>query len=746
MRLINTEDYSFRELYDPGDECPYGILSHTWDETETDPLHREVAFRDMRDLDEARKLSGWEKIEKTCELARNLDPRLQWVWIDTCCIDKSSSAELTEAINSMFRWYREAKICFVYLKDLAPRTPEELSEDGPTEPSKDVLGKCRWFTRGWTLQELIAPKELEFYDAAWEKRGSKASLLKILYGITWIDEAVLKDSEELSAVPICRRMSWAATRQTNRVEDIAYCLFGIFDVNMPLIYGEGEKAFIRLQEALVRQTHDLTLFAWYQSEAEQRQAPMNQTFHGMFSPSPKYFRFTRTIIPFIDPNVMQTSSFTMTNRGLEFSSRLLRDTNILKDGWLMTLHCHDEKTRAIEDKEILGILLSRTPSGFVRASTTLRKIWPKDTGPYHIWMQERALVRIPPRVSAAESRRLESRLQNAFRFRVKKTPPSIKVTLHAALGRLDDSPSDGASERDPTSTHAWEPMTNMFLTGGYPSFAGLIWPIIREPPPGMKVATFWPRNVRILCGFRESPSPERKLLPWVALQSSKDECAVPEKKSDSTTILQLQEHIFQDGVEYEPNVAALGSVARRKLAKGETFPTAAMLAPYKLEKFAGEQRPRRTILQTQRLRMSLELTDVNESGIAMHEVAITLVNLTPKVNKTAQVVVEKLGTEFVKIPTIEIVKEIVMEGPNGAGEEDVTKLSTGVNSTTTTATRDVKTTAKHDVRTVTAEIVKEPKTKWVKRTPPATVAENPLGDSVETSEDDTGVSAANPPY
>ena len=120
--LINTGNFTLREVLDPGENHPYAILSHTWDEVEDDCLHREVTFQDMRDLDMARRKTGWSKIAKTCELAQNINPSLEWAWIDTCSIDKYSSAELTEAINSMFRWYREANVCFVYLSDL-PQSP-----------------------------------------------------------------------------------------------------------------------------------------------------------------------------------------------------------------------------------------------------------------------------------------------------------------------------------------------------------------------------------------------------------------------------------------------------------------------------------------------------------------------------------------------------------------------------------------------------------------------------------------------
>ncbi|OIW27820.1 hypothetical protein CONLIGDRAFT_551906, partial [Coniochaeta ligniaria NRRL 30616] len=170
---------------------------------------------------------------------------LAYVWIDTICIDKSSSAELSEAINSMFKWYRNAAICYAYLSDV-PQVRLEYS---------------RWFTRGWTLQEMIAPQELRFYDANWDALGTKSDLLDRLCDITGVDTTALRGGN-LRFFSVARKMSWASRRQTTREEDIAYCLLGIFDISMPLLYGEGSKAFIRLQEQIIKEYDDESLFAW----------------------------------------------------------------------------------------------------------------------------------------------------------------------------------------------------------------------------------------------------------------------------------------------------------------------------------------------------------------------------------------------------------------------------------------------------------------------------------------------------
>lgn len=164
----------------------------------------------------------------------------------SCCIDKSSTAELSEAINSMFRWYRNAAICYAYLEDVT---------------SLSHLDQSRWFTRGWTLQELVAPRDVLFYSSDWRLLGSKLELSDQLWKITRIEPEILSTGV-FDHVSIATRMSWAGNRQTTRIEDAAYCLMGIFEVNMPLLYGEGRKSFTRLQEEIMKVSDDQSLFAW----------------------------------------------------------------------------------------------------------------------------------------------------------------------------------------------------------------------------------------------------------------------------------------------------------------------------------------------------------------------------------------------------------------------------------------------------------------------------------------------------
>jgi hypothetical protein len=232
----------------------YAILSHTW----TD---EEVAFQEFlsKDGDTIRKKEskkGFIKIMKTCELAT--EDGIGYVWVDTCCIDKSSSAELTEAINSMWRYYKDAEVCYAYLSDL-PRRANVVQE----------LKACKWFTRGWTLQELIAPKKLRFYDETWHFQGTKDEFAEGIHPITKIPPAVLLDPDGLAKLSIAERMTWASKRETTRMEDTAYCLLGIFDINMPLLYGEGNKAFIRLQQEIIKSNNDLSIFGWCPEDSEE---------------------------------------------------------------------------------------------------------------------------------------------------------------------------------------------------------------------------------------------------------------------------------------------------------------------------------------------------------------------------------------------------------------------------------------------------------------------------------------------
>jgi hypothetical protein len=237
MRLLQYNDGVLSLTTFFADKIPqkYAILSHTWGA-------EEVAFEDLQKTTCEEK-AGYKKIRFCGEQARR--DGLQYFWVDTCCIDKSSSAELTEAINSMFRWYRESTKCYVYLSDVS--RPAVDSDDLAWEAAFQT---SKWFTRGWTLQELIAPTSVEFFSEEGELLGDKFTLEGHICEIARLPAKALRGSP-LSGFSISSRMSWAKRRETTREEDQAYSLLGIFDVYMPLIYGEGkEHAMERLREII----------------------------------------------------------------------------------------------------------------------------------------------------------------------------------------------------------------------------------------------------------------------------------------------------------------------------------------------------------------------------------------------------------------------------------------------------------------------------------------------------------------
>ncbi|KAI0446088.1 heterokaryon incompatibility protein-domain-containing protein [Xylaria telfairii] len=267
MRLLNVKTGLLEEILNPLTH-KYAILSHMWED-------EEVSFSDMTSPQFKTK-EGFKKIKMAMKLAN--EAGLQYVWIDTCCIDKSSSAELTEAINSMYRWYERSDVCYAYLSDLPSHLPLTIS-----------LRHSRWFTRGWTLQELIAPKTVYFYDRHWNKRGAKEDFIEELSQITKISKYILGHEQPLSAATVAQKMSWAAGRNTTRVEDQAYCLLGIFDVNMPLLYGEEEKAFRRLQYEIIGRTADLSIFAWCVPRPEVARDKEQRVYCGILAASPDAF-------------------------------------------------------------------------------------------------------------------------------------------------------------------------------------------------------------------------------------------------------------------------------------------------------------------------------------------------------------------------------------------------------------------------------------------------------------------------
>lgn len=273
MRLINTESLVLSEFFG-SNIPPYAILSHTWGQEEIS-FQEWMAWQTESDPVRSQK-EGFIKIKGACRQARH--DKLEWLWVDTNCIDKTSSSELTEAINSMYTWYRDAVVCYAYLADVPPlrkHDPDHLKS----------FRASRWHTRGWTLQELLAPKRLEFYSNTWSRLGSKsASLIRAIHESTGIELSYLSGHVDIRKASVAKKMSWLSKRTTTRTEDIAYCMLGIFDINMPLLYGEGMQAFTRLQNEIVRHVYDHTIFCW----AWDYHVPSDWV--SMLAPSPRVFR------------------------------------------------------------------------------------------------------------------------------------------------------------------------------------------------------------------------------------------------------------------------------------------------------------------------------------------------------------------------------------------------------------------------------------------------------------------------
>jgi hypothetical protein len=375
MRLINTvslkiEDFSGRKI------PRYAILSHTWAE-------EELTFQDWiyaqgqdpprwgwtRTPDEVHRLKstkGYIKIVKACEHAHS-QKSCQWLWADTVCIDKTSSAELSEAINSMFEWYRQAEVCLAFLADVPSLSEEEMKRcSRRTNPFRE----SRWFRRGWTLQELIAPWSVDFLSQEWTSLGTKATLASHISTITSIPQNCLSGnwSRIRDQASIAQKMSWAARRKTSRAEDRAYCLMGLFGINMPLLYGEGEKAFHRLQEEIIKQTEDLSFLAW---KTDRSQTITHSHFvHWKLPPladSPDQFSASRNVVTQKRPTKLSAKRIFMANTGLFIHRPLLSTLNRR----FFFAHLGSEVTRQLlmpSEAVWMPIIKESASSGFVRSS------------------------------------------------------------------------------------------------------------------------------------------------------------------------------------------------------------------------------------------------------------------------------------------------------------------------------------------------------------------------------------------
>jgi hypothetical protein len=375
------------------EEClippPYAILSHRWEA-------EEVTLQEFSNP-ESRNKRGYEKIKNCCLQAKK--DGYSYTWVDTCCIDKTSSAELSESINSMFKWYRNSRICYAYLSDIeidpkskmitfripespnySPESPmhgypnrplvaydpisptcsipETFDSDGEADnisslkkPGKfSALFRSQWFSRGWTLQELLAPKNVVFYSADWQKLDTKVQLVDELSYEVGIDREALQ-GKTLESFSVANRMSWVSRRNTTREEDLAYCLLGIFNVNMPLLYGEGGvKAFIRLQEEIIKACDDRSLFAWSVDSF----MPWEERRRGLLAESPSWFGYSRSTENYW--SISRLHPATVVNLGIKIQLPIT-DLGDYAIGWL---NCQVETTHWRGE---LGIFLKKVDGG-----------------------------------------------------------------------------------------------------------------------------------------------------------------------------------------------------------------------------------------------------------------------------------------------------------------------------------------------------------------------------------------------
>jgi hypothetical protein len=378
MRLLRTspsepgnEDLELIEEF--GQDIPkYAVLSHTWGRDE-------VLFEHIRN-GTSRNHEASSKVINAIQQAAN--DGYEYIWIDSCCIDKSSSAELSEAINSMYVWYERAEICYAILEDVSGLDEADF---------ESTFMASRWFTRGWTLQELLAPKQVIFLGrqqtGSWISLGDRNSLQSLISKCTFIHTDHLAGVRSMHEASISERMSWAAERKTKREEDIAYCLLGLFSVNMPMLYGEGPRAFLRLQEEIMKISDDMSIFAWTDTPAEAatdgypdiervnpaRLGPNVRTadpksvttptstadiWRGLLADSPSAFSRSRKFIPW-KHYLRKQVPYQLTNRGLSISLNL---TPLSGPGSLFVadIQCALDDGLKQKDKTPIGVYLTKT--------------------------------------------------------------------------------------------------------------------------------------------------------------------------------------------------------------------------------------------------------------------------------------------------------------------------------------------------------------------------------------------------
>jgi hypothetical protein len=470
MRLLNATSLKF-EVFSDDQLPPYAILSHTWGDEEVSYqdmrlLHKRLALPEhLRDNEilvaameaaagcsssitgphSIRSRAGYSKLQMTSEIARG--QKLNHFWIDTCCIDKSSSAELQESINSMYRWYRQSSFCVVYLEDTlfnASLTSRWFGE---------ALRASRWITRGWTLQELIAPTKVIFYDQNWKPICSKGHSISTISKITAISEQILSTGD-LSQASVAQKMSWAADRQTTRMEDRAYSLMGFFGIHMPMLYGEGENAFRRLQEEIIRTTPDDSIFAWRVGEGSL------STYCGLLATSPDDFRHSNRVR-------QGRSTFGTSNLGLRIETLIAAELTGSDGHWDESLFCCFLDAK--QGEGVISLLVRRlTGSRYARvmASHFASRHFP--TG-YRETLYVEHTPQIPPRFTSRAMRyfHIKCNLDETagVLFQIHSARPYDLWDTHRNQLLIPQM----YFEKDPSQSHDW------VVAGSTTQFVGMVW-------------------------------------------------------------------------------------------------------------------------------------------------------------------------------------------------------------------------------------------------------------------------------
>ncbi|KAK0631301.1 hypothetical protein B0T14DRAFT_501467 [Immersiella caudata] len=323
---------------------------------------------------------GFMKISLACGQAER--EGLQYIWVDTCCIDKTSTAEVSLALNSMYSWYASAAVCYAFLDDV-----QHGGHRGGYRIWKDDFADSKWFKRGWTLQELLAPRKVVFFGKGWKELGTKAKLGRTIEKATGIARRTLLEPGLVSRASVAKRMSWASARKTTLPEDMAYCLMGIFGVHISPLYGEGaEHAFLRLQEEILRRSDDMSLLAWGILNQEDRPVihhTTQETFDSdndslnatlpVLATSPADFAGMGAVICAPLPVTTPTADFALTNKGLHINLPLLQvghsTHSAAQKYYLAALACRNEKE---DPHDRMGIFLTNSPTSpsiFVRTRT-----------------------------------------------------------------------------------------------------------------------------------------------------------------------------------------------------------------------------------------------------------------------------------------------------------------------------------------------------------------------------------------